>query len=203
MAGWVTASPWQPSRYDTAIISSRPVVVDAVGQHAGILRLTAGAALDITNGWLSVAHALEIGAGCTALVQAPGGLRVTNDVVNDGTLRLTGTAAFTAGGSFTNNGRLDIMAWSGPLPPGLVNNGVVLDRNAVRVDSAVVSGEDFRLTIHGYAGHRYQLQHRNNLLDGVWEDIGLPVAGAEAPITLTHLGGATTSLRIYRVALDP
>ena len=198
-----SASPWQPSRYGTAIISNRPVVVDAVGQHAGILRLTAGAALGITNGWLSIANALEIGAGCTASVQAPGGLRVTNSVINDGTLRLTGTAGFAVGGSFTNNGRLDIMAWSGTLPPGFVNNGVVLDRNAVRVDSAVLSGEDFTLTIHGYAGHRYQLQCRDDLTSGLWEDIGSPVIGAETPISLTHSGGASTSQRIYRVVLDP
>jgi len=198
-----TASPWQPSRYDTAIISNCPVVVDAVGQQAGVLRLAAGAALGITNGWFGLANALEVGAGCTASVQASGGLRVTNSVVNDGTLRLTGTAGFTVGGRFTNNGRLDIMAWSGTLPPDFVNHGVVLDRNAVRVDSAAVSGEDFTLTIHGYAGHSYQLQYRNDLVNGVWEDIGSPVIGAETTISLTHSGGATISQRIYRVALDP
>lgn len=49
---------WQPSRFDTAIINSGTVVVDAVGQHAGNLVLgeNEGDApkLDIVDGWIRV-----------------------------------------------------------------------------------------------------------------------------------------------------
>jgi len=99
-----TSSKWKPSRYDTAIISNATVVVDAVGQHAGTLRLTNNAILNITGGWLKVANSLEIGAGCTVAVQPAG------------TLRLTGSATLAGGGTFTNAGTLDIMTWSGTLP---------------------------------------------------------------------------------------
>lgn len=53
--------PWQPSRYDTAVINAGTVVVDAVGQHAGNLLLGTNpgdsATLNITAGWLKVQDA--------------------------------------------------------------------------------------------------------------------------------------------------
>jgi hypothetical protein len=186
-----TSSPWQPSRYDTAIISGATVLVDAVGQHAGILRLTNNATLDITNGWLK-ASTLEIGTGCTLAVKPAG------------TLRLTGTGSVTlgAGGTFTNAGTLDIMTWTGTLPAGFVNNGTVLDRSLVQVSSAQVSGSDFQVSIQGYRGHNYQLQYRDDLSGGMWQNVGASVAGANALITFTHTSGATAGQRFYRVAVD-
>jgi hypothetical protein len=197
-----TSSPWQPSRYDTAIISNATVVVDAAGQHAGILRLTNSATLNITNGWLKVADKLEIGAGCTNNVKLTGQLVVTNNLVNNGTLRLTGAAALTVGGILTNNGILDIMTWSGTLPAGFVNNGTVLDRSLVRVSSSQVSGSNFQVSIQGYPGHNYQLQYRDDLSGGAWQNVGAAVAGANALITFTHTSGATAQQRYYRVAVD-
>jgi len=186
-----TSSPWQPSRYDTAVISNFSVVVDSVGQHAGTLALRSGATLDITNGWLK-ANSLDVGAGC-ALNVAPGG-----------TLRLAGSGSITLGGgaTFTNAGMLDIVSWNGTLPAGLVTTGTVLDRNSIRVDSAGLNGQDFEATIQGHRGHAYQLQVRNEPASGTWQNVGAPVAGEGAPIILTHEGGATADARLYRVAVD-
>ena len=185
-----TSSKWKPSRYDTAIISNATVVVDAVGQHAGTLRLTNNAILNITGGWLKVANSLEIGAGCTVAVQPAG------------TLRLTGSATLAGGGTFTNAGTLDIMTWSGTLPAGFMNTGTVLDRSLIRVDSVELNGSDFKVKIQGYRGHNYQLQYRDDLPGGSWANIGAPVAGANALITFTHPNGATARQRFYRVAVD-
>jgi len=193
---------FQPSRFDTAVISDATVVVDAIGQHAGILRLATNATLNITNGWLKIADRLEIGTGCTATVKHSSSLEVATNLVNAGTLRLSGPASLNVGGSFTNNGLLDIMTWSGTLPAGFVNHGIVLDRSAIRVVSAGVNAPDFEVTIQGYTGHGYQLQYCDDLTSGAWESIGPPVAGADAPITLTHAGGATAQQRFYRVAVD-
>lgn len=55
-----TSSKWQPSRFDTAIISNANVIVDAVGQEAGTLRLRDNATLNLTGGWLKVSNTLEI-----------------------------------------------------------------------------------------------------------------------------------------------
>ena len=193
---------FQPSRFDTAVISNAAVVVDAIGQHAGILRLTTDANLNITNGWLKIADRLEIGPGCTAVVKQSGSLEVATNLVNDGTMRLTGPASLNVGGSFTNNGLVDIMTWSGVLPAGFVNHGTVLDRSAIRVVSAGVNAPDFEVTIQGYTGHSYQLQYCDDLTSGTWASIGSSVAGADAPITLTHPDGATAEKRFYRVAVD-
>jgi pectate lyase len=193
---------FQPSRFDTAVISNAAVVVDAIGQDAGILRLRDGATLNLTAGWLKVAHTLEIGAGCTAAVNSSASLAAATNLVNQGTLRLTGSASLTAGGSFTNYGLLDILTWAGSLPAGLVNYGTILDRSAIRVTEARAAGPDFEATIQGYAAHGYQLQYRDDLSSGSWENIGARIPGTNAPITLIHAGGAASSQRFYRVMVD-
>ena len=187
-----TFSYWQPSRFDTAVISNITVIVDAVGQHAGTLQLTNNATLDITNGWLE-ASSLNIGTGCTFAVKSAG------------TLRLTGSGSITLapGATFTNAGRLDIMTWSGTLPPGFVNTGTVLDRSLIQMSSPQVSGANFQVTIQGYVGHTYQLQYRDDLSNGGWQSISSSVAGAGAPITLVHTGGASAEQRLYRVLVAP
>jgi len=88
------------------------------------------------------------------------------------------------------------------LPAGFVNHGTVLDRSAIRVVSAGVNAPDFEVTIQGYTGHSYQLQYCDDLTSGTWASIGSSVAGADAPITLTHPDGATAEKRFYRVAVD-
>ena len=197
-----TASLWQPSRYDPAVISNRTVLVDAVGQHAGTLRLTNNAALNITNGWLNVATRFENGTGCTSVVSTAGSL-IASNIVNKGTLRLTGAAALTVSGTFTNTGTLDVLTWSGTLPPGFVNTGTVLDRSLLKVSSPQLNGANFQAVIQGYAGHNFQLQYRDDLAGGTWQNTGAAVPGADVPITLVHTGGATGQQRFYRVAVNP
>jgi hypothetical protein len=136
-------------------------------------------------------------------VQSPGSLRVTNSLVNRGTLRLTGSASLFVGGSFTNTGTLDIMTWSGTLPAGLVNTGTILDRSSITISSSGVSGTNFTATIQGYPGHDYRLQYRDDLASGSWQNVGSSVAGAGVPINFTHSGGGAGQQRFYRVAVSP
>ncbi len=77
---------WQPSRFDVAEIHAGRAVVDAVGQHAGTLRIAgesarsaAPAALAVTGGWLDVADRVEIGA--RAQVDLTGGRLVAHGAV--------------------------------------------------------------------------------------------------------------------------
>jgi hypothetical protein len=192
---------FQPSRFDTAIISNATVIVDAIGQHAGILKLTNNAALNITNGWLNVATRFENGIGCTTLVSGNGSL-TTSNLVNTGTLRLTGNAGLNVTGSFTNTGTLDVMTWNGTLPGGFVNLGTILDRGLIVMTAYGVSGTNFTATIPGYAGHNYQLQYRDELTSGSWQNVGSPVAGANGPIVVTHPNGAGPQQRFYRMRVD-
>ncbi|HMP84177.1 MAG TPA: hypothetical protein PKA41_15880 [Verrucomicrobiota bacterium] len=193
---------FQPSRFDTAIISNAIVWVDAIGQDAGTLQLVANTTLNITNGWLKIADSLIIESNCTAAVSLTGRLNVAGSIVNNGTLRLTGAATMSVDGALTNNGILDIMSWNGSLPAEFVNNGTLLDRRAIRVDSVAVDAAGFQATIQGYAGHNYQLQLHDDSLNGNWTKIGGVITGTNAPITLTHPGGTAAGRRFYRVAVD-
>ncbi len=81
--GTTAGSNWQPSRFDEAQINSGAVVVDAIGQHAGTLRIGTApggnASLDIIDGWLAVEDELVIGtAGANASVNLSGGLLRTS-----------------------------------------------------------------------------------------------------------------------------
>jgi hypothetical protein len=75
--GITAGSNWQPSKYDGAQISTGTVLVDSVGQHAGILQLAANtgdsATLNVTAGWLDVQSVLQVGVGGTATVNHSGG----------------------------------------------------------------------------------------------------------------------------------
>ena len=131
-----------------------------------------------------------------------GSITGTGSLTVDGTLRLVGDAALGFTGPFTNNGVLDIMTWTGTLPAGFVNNGIVLDRSAVKVDLFEIAGPSINVTLTGYAGHSYQLQYSDDL-SGNWKNIGPAQAGGNAPITLTDPAGATGDRRFYRVSLAP
>jgi hypothetical protein len=65
-----------------------------------------------------------------------------------------------------------------------------------------VSGADVLVTIEGYTSHNYQLQTRDGLTSGSWQDVGSPVAGADAPIVFTHTNGAGSQQHLYRVRVD-
>jgi hypothetical protein len=191
---------FQPSRLDTAVISNATVVVDAIDQHAGILRLN-NATLNLTNGWLAVATRLEIGTNCTNTVSATGNLIVSN-LLNNGVLRLTGAAGLTVSGTFTNTGTLDVMTWNGTLPSGLVNTGTILPRSIINIANVIRSGTNVQATIQGFAGHSYQLQYRAALNSNVWQNVGSVVTGTNAPITFTHTNGGTGVQGYYRVAVN-
>jgi hypothetical protein len=197
-----TSSKWQPSRFDTARISGSAAVVDCAGQQAGTLLLTNTASLTITNGWLNVASRCEISIDSTNTIGLSGALRVTNSLVNRGTLRLTRGAALSVGGGFTNSGLLDILSWSGTLPAQFINTGTVLSRDSFQISSWQAAGTNFQVIIPGYAGHTYRLQYCEDLSQANWLSAGNTAVGAGVSLTLTHQGGALAQRRFYRVMVD-
>jgi len=107
------------------------------------------------------------------------------------------------GGNFVNNGLLDIMTWNGSLPAGLINNGQLLDRSAIKVQSYALNGRDFSVTIFGYTGHSYQLQVSSGLGPASWSGLGAAQPGNQASLVLTQTNALTATQRFYRVAVDP
>ena len=110
-----TWSLWQPSRYDTAVISNANAVVDAVGQHAGTLRVKDNGELDINNGWLKVSNTLEIATSGSATVSLSGGrLYVGTLAIGGG----SGSFNFTGGTLSANVVTFDLLDQGGAIAPG-------------------------------------------------------------------------------------
>jgi hypothetical protein len=114
--------PWQPSKYDTAVIDNGTVTVDSVGQHAGNLLLATNegdnATLNITAGWIKVQdeeHGLSDGMTvigdnheATATLNLSGGKLTTKVLAkgDGGSFNFTGgvLSAETVGFDLVNNG---------------------------------------------------------------------------------------------------
>ena len=105
--------------------------------------------------------------GGQTIVSSGGALMVGGAITNQGMLRLLDNAQLSLGGA-------------------LINNGSILGRSAVKVDSCSVVDQDFHVTIMGYTGHTYQLQHANVLNPASWTNLGAPQAGNQAPLVLVH-----------------
>ncbi len=65
------------------------------------------------------------------VVVEPGGTlappgTIGGNLINSGTVVLTGSDVLQVGGTFTNNGTVDVRTWSGTLPQGMINNGTIL-----------------------------------------------------------------------------
>jgi hypothetical protein len=106
--GVTVGSNWQPSKYDEAQINSGTVVVDAVGQHAGVLKLGAtpgsNGQLQVTSGWLEVADTIVVGAHATGqgTLILSGGQLTAQDVVVGFLGQVRGSGTLT--GNVTNGG---------------------------------------------------------------------------------------------------
>jgi autotransporter-associated beta strand protein len=181
------------------------------------LRLLAGAQLDLSGSSQAIA-ALAGDAGSTVQLNGghlvirgstntsgvfAGSLTGTGSVVVEGALRLSGDAAISGTLALTNNGLLDVMTWSGTLPAGFVNHGTILDRTLLRIQAATLQTNAFNLVIQGHTGHTYQLQTRDNLETGSWQNLGSPQSGSNAPLTFNQAVTAEAVQRFYRIAVWP
>jgi autotransporter-associated beta strand protein len=160
---------------------------------AGILKFT---------GTESGSSSLTISSG-SILHLAGGSLSISGPVTNNGTFKISGTPTLALTGSFTNNGVLDLINGPSTWPPNFVNNGTILDSSTVKVMQSSVSGSNFNLMIEGYLAHSYQLQYTTSLSPTNWQNVGTAQAGNDAPLTFTDTGGATGSLKFYRVQVLP
>ena len=125
-------------------------------------------------------------------------MTLTGAVTNNGTMRITAGTQLIASGPFINNGLLDIINAAGSLPPGFVNNGVVLDSTSVRVLQSAVVGQDLLAQILSVVGHIYQLQRSASLSPTSWSDIGTSQTGTGASLTFTNSGALAQPQGFYR-----
>ena len=147
-----------------------------------------------------VAGSVAVGVAEGALLRVDGGL-TAGTIHNRGILRLTGNADLA--GDLINDGILDLMTWSGTLPENFVNNGVVIDRSAVKVDAVVWAGDALQITIQGYPGYRYELEERESLSAGEWSQTGASYLGAGSSIIFTAGSGWAAGRGFFRVTVAP
>jgi autotransporter-associated beta strand protein len=103
---------WQPSRFDTVVINTGKATVDAVGQHAGTIRIGSQAGangeLEVTNGWLNAAATVHVGGAGTGRLRLSGGSLLVGQDLNlntNGTIFLSGgTLSLSTTGAFNWNG---------------------------------------------------------------------------------------------------
>ena len=139
-----------------------------------------------------------------AVVIADGALDIANLTIPTGArLVARGGASLSAGMSLTVDGILDTFTWSGTLPASFVNNGLLLDRSALKLDSSTFTVSNAALTIHGYPGHGYQLQTSTSLLPDSWSFIGNSEDGTDALITFDGPIESEDPLTFYRILVNP
>jgi hypothetical protein len=77
IGNWTTGV-FEPSRFDEAQVNSGTVKIDAIGQHAGTLKIATSsgntAALSVTAGWIDVNQSLLVGPGGSGSVTQSGGI---------------------------------------------------------------------------------------------------------------------------------
>jgi hypothetical protein len=119
---------WQPSKFDEAQINSGTVTVDAVGQHAGTLKLGANpgdnATLNVTEGWLKVENSgIAAGTGeviigadpmATAALNLSGG-ELSVETLSKGA---NGSMNFTGGTLHADRVAFDLVNDGGVIAPG-------------------------------------------------------------------------------------
>jgi hypothetical protein len=161
----------------TATSGTQRSAYDGVGvaRVLPVLNIEQNETFIMTNGTLTCAAINNQGT----IKASVGALNVTGNVTNSGDVFLSGSAVLVVTGSFVNNGLLDLINWSGPLPPNFINNGVLLDRTSVKMKDLTKNGNTMQVTIPGYTGHSYQLQRALTVSasGSDWQNVGAPANG--------------------------
>jgi hypothetical protein len=133
------------------------------------------------------------------------GLQFAGSVTNNGTLTVIGTATLAVDGALVNNGVVDLINAAGiQLPAGFVNNGVVFDPTRLPPLQISKAGASVFITIDGFIGHGYVLQRSTSPYSAAatWQDVSGPVRpGVAAPLTFTTFTNGAASF--FRVKILP
>ena len=129
-------------------------------------------------------------------------LTINGAVTNNGTMRITAGTQLIASGPFVNNGLLDIINAAGSLPPGFVNNGVVLDSSSVLVSQISIAGQDVQVQILSALGHSYQLQRSGSIAPASWLPVGGSQSGTGGVLTFTNASALVQPQGFYRFQVN-
>ncbi|MGC4075159.1 MAG: autotransporter-associated beta strand repeat-containing protein [Nibricoccus sp.] len=129
---------------------------------------------------------------------------ITGNLTNaaSGTIRLTRGAGLThSGGTFTNNGLLDLIS-AGPTNLVIAPGTNVLDASVLRGTLVWTPGNPATLTMTAWVGHNYQLQRTTDLVAGTWESIGTVIQGDGSSTAFTDPTPPAVERLFYRILVD-
>lgn len=140
---------WQPSRFDTVNVDNGKATVDAVGQHAGALRIgqsSSAGEVELTGGWLDVANSIDVGS---AGGPGTGKLRLTGGSVAIGnTLNLNSTGTMILGGGTIALNAAGTFSWNGGTMQTTVNQSIGLNAT-IGTGGAILDTTDKTVTYSG------------------------------------------------------
>ncbi len=195
----------------------------SAGTYVVAASFTNSSLVKVLSGTLQFNGTASQSAAGQMLVQG-GSVVFNSSFVNDGSVIVTGATALTVNGPVTNNGfiqvrgggifggtsasfinigTLDIITASAVLPPGFVNNGIVLDSRVVKIKQATLAGTSFTAFIDSYTGHTYQLQRSSSLTSDTFTNIGAPQAGSTGITLNFNDPSAAPTECFYRVMINP
>lgn len=218
--GITEGSNWQPSKYDLAVINNGNIVVDAVGQHAGTLRIAPNAGdnatVSITDGWLNVAEEVEVGstvgdgklvvAGGTTLFapvvavgsqgELSGAGEIIGNVLNDG-LVSPGASPGTLdiSGNFAQNsgGILNMEIASATTYDRLLIGGALMAGGILDIDLldyTPAAGDSFNLFDFASSMGAFTLDLPTLTAGLAWDDSNLLITGELAVTTTATIENA-------------
>ncbi len=187
----------------TTTISGGTLVLAGSITNTSTAEIAPAATLNLSGGTLSMASVhIALGgtlAGCGTLNAAlvndgivtsscgiPGGLTVSGNITNNGSMQFTAGTGFQSSGTFTNNGILDLLTGFQSLPSNFINNGIVIDSSTLGMCSASKSANVVTVKVPTHSGHSYQMQRSASMSAGSWVNVGTPQTG------LTTATGAPT-----------
>lgn len=200
------------------LVSGGTLEVSGSISNASYVDVTNAAALDLAGGTITTRSihirpaALLSGCGTinADLVNdgtvlggcGPGSsLAFTGTVTNNGTMRFSGGAALSAAGLFVNNGTLDLITGDTNLPPNLINHGVILGAQNVRISRISWADSVLQVQVPGYSGHLYQLQRSDSLAPPAWTNVGAAQPGNNGLLTLPDSDSTNEAQYFYRVVV--
>ena len=148
---------------------------------------------------------LRIAAGDTSTIN--GDSTTYGDVINNGTLIVKGATPLSCQGTFSNNGFLDLLTYTGPVSSDwLAQGSVLMPGEGLRIESMSLGNGAATIGIGSHRGHFYQLQTSSDLSPGSWSNVGTPVEGLGSggnPVRLSlSAPQPATPHHFYRVAVD-
>jgi autotransporter-associated beta strand protein len=200
------------------LVSAGTLAVSGSATNASTVEVLSGATLNLTGtlttGTLTIrAGGRLIGGGTVhativneGLIEATAGAQFgfAGSLTNKGTMRFLNGAKFTqTGGTFTNNGTLDLLTAGTSTSPSTGMGRTYLAADLKAASFSLAGGTTPTLTLLTLSGHTYQLERSLSIDNPTWSAVGTALAGNDATQSFADPSPPNSPSAFYRVTLSP